>query len=171
MRKMICHLEKEVMDCLKAEKTSPEIKKHISECPFCKDVVSVHKWMNQFKSRSWNAEMLEKTLPDPETIWNMAHTKRRPDKGLVRKALRPLIYARVLSYIILISGVIFLFLSNMKEIRNIIDSSSGAGPVLDSFSKIAAQFSPLFFIPMVTVFISMLFCIIVVALEKRRKTV
>ncbi len=171
MRKKICHLEKEVIDCLKAEKLSPEIKKHISECPFCKDVVSVHKWINQFKSRSWNAEMLEKTLPDPETIWNRAYAKRRPDKRLVRKALRPLIYPRVFSYGVLIIGVIFLFLSNMKEIGNIIDSSLRAGPVLDSLSKIVAQFFPYFFIPMVIVFISMLFCVFVVAFEKRRETV
>ena len=171
MRKKICHLEKEVIDCMKAEKLSPEIKKHISECPFCKDVASVHKWINQFKNRSWNAEMLEKTLPDPETIWNRAYKKRRPDKGLVRKALRPLIYPRVFSYGVLIIGVIFLFLSNMKEIGNIIDSSSGAGPVLDSLSKIIAQFFPLFLIPMVIVFISMFFCVFVVAFEKQKKTV
>jgi len=171
MRKKICHLEKNVIDCLKAERFSPEIKKHISECPFCKDVLSVYKWINQFKNRSWNAEMLEKTLPDSETIWNRAYAKRRPDKGLVKKVLRPLIYPRVFSYGVLIIGIIFLFSSNMKEKGNIIDSNSGAGLLLESLLKIIVQFLPLFLIPMIIVFISMLFCVFVIAFEKRKKTV
>jgi len=171
MRKKICHLEKNVIDCLKAERFSPEIKKHISECPFCKDVLSVYKWINQFKNRSWNAEMLEKTLPDSETIWNRAYAKRRPDKGLVKKVLRPLIYPRVFSYGVLIIGIIFLFSSNMKEKGNIIDSNSGAGLLLESLLKIIVQFFPLFLIPMIIVFISMLFCVFVSAFEKRKKTV
>lgn len=170
MRKKTCHLENEVMDCLKAEKLSPEIKKHLSECPYCKDVALVHKWINEFKNRSWNAVMAEKILPDPETIWNRVYAKRRPDRELVKKALRPLIYPRVFSYPILIIGVIFLFLSNMKEIGNTIASSPVAGPFLDSFSRIITQFFPVFLIPMFIVFISMLFCVLVVALGKLKKT-
>lgn len=170
MRKKICHLEKEVIDCLKVEKLSPEIKKHISECPICKDVVSVHKWINQFKNRTWNAEMQEKTLPAPETIWNRAYAKRKPDKALVKKALKPLMYPRVFSYPILIIGVIFLFLSNIKEIGNIVDSSPVIGPILDSLSRIMAQIFPLFLFPMGVVIISMLFCAFVLAFEKRKTT-
>lgn len=166
MRKKICHLEKEVIDCLKAERLSPEIKKHISECPSCKDVVSVYKWINQFKNRTWDAEMKEKTLPAPATIWNRAYAKRKPDRTLVKKALKPLMYPRVFSYPILIIGVIFLFLSNTKEIGNIVNSS----PVLDSFSRIMAQIFPLFLFPMGVVIISMLFCAFVLAFERRKKT-
>jgi len=170
MRKKICHLEKEVIDCLKAEKLSAEIKKHISECPYCKDVVSIYKWINQFKNRTWNAEMLEKTLPAPEAIWRKAYAKRGPDKALVKKALRPLMYPRVFSYPILIIGVIFLLLKNMKGIVNIVDSSPVAGPILDSLSRIMAQIFPLFLFPMGIVIISMIFCAFVVAFEKRKKT-
>jgi Fe2+ transport system protein B len=170
MRKKSCHLENEVMDCLKAGKLSPEIKKHLSECPYCKEVASIHKWVKQLKNRSWNAVMAEKVLPEPETIWNRVYAKRRPDRELVKKALRPLIYPRVFSYPILIIGVIFLFLSNMKEIGNTIASSLLTGPALDAFSKIITQFFPLFLIPMFIVFFSMLFCVFVVALEKLKKT-
>jgi len=166
MRKKTCHLEKEVIDCLKVERLSPEIKKHISECPICKDVVSVHKWINQFKNRTWNAEMQEKTLPAPATIWNRAHAERKPDKALMKKALKPLMYPQVFTYPILIIGVIFLFLSNIKEIGNIVDSS----PVLDSLLRIMAQIFPLFLFPMGVVIISMLFCAFVLAFEKRKKT-
>ena len=169
MRKKSCGLEKEVMDCLKSGKISPEIEKHISECPLCKDTVAVFKWMTQYKSRSWKAEMLEKTLPDPETIWNRAYATRKPDKGLVKKALRPLLYPRVFSYAALFIGVIYLFLSNMKGIGNIVTSRLGVGPVLDSLSRIVAQFFPIFLIPAVVVFISILFCVFVVAFEKLKR--
>lgn len=170
MRKKICHLEKEVIDCLKAERLSPEIKKHTSECPICKDALSVYKWINQFKNRTWDAEMQEITLPAPETIWNSAHAKRRPDRTLVKKALRPMMYPQIFSYPILIIGVIFLLFSNMKQIGNFVDSIAGVGPVLDSLSKIMAQLFPLFLFPMVIVIISMLFCAFVLAFETRKKT-
>jgi len=166
MRKKSCHLEKEVMDCLKAGKLSPEIEKHTSECPVCEDVVVVYEWMNQFKNSSWRAEMLEKTLPSAETIWNRAQAKQRPDRGLVKKALRPLIYPRIFSYGALIAGVIYLFLTRGRAIGNIITSSSGAGPVFDSLSRTIAQLFPIFLIPAAMIFISMLFCVFVVGIEK-----
>jgi hypothetical protein len=170
MRKKTCHFESEVIDGLKKEKLNTEIKKHISECPICEDIVFVHRWMSQFKNRSLNAEILEKTLPDAETIWNRAQAGRA-DNELVKKALRPLIYPRIFSYGFLIIGVVILFLSSIKKIGNVIDSHSGAGPVLDSLSKIIAQFFPFFLIPMVIVIISMLFCVFVAAFERRKKTV
>lgn len=170
MRKKICHLEKEVIDCLKAERLSPEIKKHISECPLCKDVVSVHKWINQLKNRAWNTEMQEKTLPDPETIWNRAHATGRPDKALAKKALKPLMYPQIFSFPILIIGAIFLFIKNMKGMGNFVNSIVGTGPVFDSWLRILAQIFLLFLFPMGVVIISMLFCAFVLAFEKRKKT-
>lgn len=169
MKKKSCHLEREVMDCLKANKLSLEIKKHLSECQLCKDVVYAYGWISKFKEKSWNVDMPGKTLPDPELVWNRAYSKRRPDKELVKKALRPLIYARVFSYLVLIIGAVFLFLSNTKEIGKIIYSGSAAGPVLDSSLKIITQSLPLFIIPMTIVFISFFFCLLVVSFEKRKK--
>jgi hypothetical protein len=166
MRKKSCPLEKEVMDCLKAGKLNPEIEKHTSECPVCEDVVAVYEWMNQFKNSSWEAEMLEKTLPDAETIWNRAQAKQKPDRRLVKKALRPLIYPRVFSYGALIAGVIYLFLTKGKAIGNIISSSSGASPVFDSLSRTIAQLFPIFIIPAAMIIISMLFCVFIIGLEK-----
>lgn len=169
MRKKSCHLEKEVIDCLKAGKLSPKIQKHTSECPVCEDVVAVYEWMNQFKNSSWKVEMLEKTLPDAETIWNRVQAKQKPDRRIVKKALRPLIYPRVFSYAVLIAGAIYLFLTKGRAIGNIITSSSGAGPALDSLSRIITQLFPVFLIPAAMIFISMLFCVFVVAFEKMEK--
>ena len=93
---------------------------------------------------------------------------RRPDKRLVKKALRPLIYPRIFSYGVLLIGVV-LFIANIKKIGNFLDSSAGVGPLLDAISKMT-QILPYFFLPMVVVIISMLFCVFVVAFEKRKKT-
>lgn len=167
MRKKTCLLEKEVVDGLKREKLTPEIKKHVFECPYCQDIVTAHEWMNRFQNMAWSTEVQEKTLPDPEILWNRAHVRRRPDKKLVNKALRPLIFPRIFSYGVLIVGVI-LFIANIKKIGNFLDSSAGAGPLLDAISKMT-QILPYFLLPMVVVIISMLFCVFVVASEKRKK--
>jgi len=159
MRKKICPMEKEVMEGLKSEKLSPEIKKHISECASCKNVVAAHDWMNQYKEKDWNTEMQKRVLPNPDTIWNRAYAKRRPDKTLVKKALRPLVYPQVFSYIAIIIGVILLLLSNVEKIGNIKDS------------RIIAQILPIFLIPMMIILISMAFCVLVAAFEKRKKTI
>ncbi len=63
-----------------------------------------------------------------------------------------MMFPQVISYPILLIGVIFLFFSNMNQIGNM------------------AQLFPLFLFPMVIVIISMLFCVFVLAFEKRKKT-
>jgi len=159
MRKKICPLEKEVIKDLKAEKLNPEIKKHASECSYCMKIVAVHDWMNQYKERSWGDETLKKILPNPDTIWNRVHAKRKPDKTLLKKATRPMIYPQVFSYIAIIIGVILLLLSNVEKIGTITDS------------RIIAQILPIFLIPMMIILISMAFCVLVVVFEKRKKTI
>jgi len=168
MKNKICYLEKEVVDCLKTGNLTPEIKKHINECPVCKDVVLVYEWMNLFKDKSWAAEMPEKTLPDPKSIWERAYTKPKPERKLIKKALRPLLYTRVFSYAVLTVGIIYLFLGNIKSIGSILASRTGAGLVVGSLSKVIVQYLPLFLIPMVIVSISVLFCALVAAFERQK---
>ncbi len=168
MKNKICYLEKEVVDCLKTGSLTPEIKKHITECPVCKDVVLVYEWINLFKDKSWAAEMPGKTLPDLKSIWEGAYTKPKPERKLIKKALRPLLYTRVFSYAVLTVGIIYLFLGNIKSIGSILASRTGARLVVGSLSKVIDQYLPLFLIPMVIVFISVLFCALVAALERQK---
>lgn len=171
MRKKICHWEEKVIGCLKEEKLSPDIKKHVSECLSCQEAVSIYRWMNEFKSKSWDAVMQEKTLPEAEAIWNRAYVKQRPDRRLVKKALRPLIFPRVFSYGVFSVGFIFLFLSKGKEIGNFMYSRLGTGSMLDSISKTAPQIMPIILIPGFIIFISMLFCALVVAFERHKPSI
>ncbi len=152
-------MEKEILDDLKSEKSSPEIKKHVSECPSCKNLVAVHDWMNRYQQRALNIEMLSKSLPSADTIWNRGYAKRPLDKTLVKKALRPLAYTQVLYYAVIITGVFLLLRSNAEKIRNIIDS------------RVFAQILPIFLIPLIIVLLSMAFCALVVAFEWRKKRI
>jgi hypothetical protein len=122
MKKKICPLEKEVMAGLKAEKLEPELQKHLSQCPVCQDVVAVHNWMNQFKEKAWETDMLKKDLPDADAVWNRVYSRKRPDKQLVKKALRPLIFPQVLSFGVFIAGIIFLGIKGVLKFGNIFDT-------------------------------------------------
>jgi hypothetical protein len=158
MRKKTCDFEKELIDCLKKETLSPEIKKHVDQCQCCQDIASVHSWMKQYKDMSWNAEVQEKTLPDPEVIWKQAHTIQKPDRELIKKALRPLLYPKMFSFGALILGIIFLFLFPLQPMATVFS------PAL----KIISRFAWLALLPLIIVFISWLFCAFVVALERRK---
>ena len=65
-------------------------------------------------------------------------------------------------------GIIYLFLANIKPIGSILASRTGTGLVVGSLSKVIVQYLPLFLIPMVIVFISMLFCALVAAFERQK---
>ncbi len=159
MRKKICPWEKDVVEALQRKKLSQEMNEHLSKCTLCKNVIAVYEWMNRYTERSWSTEMAEKILPHPDAIWDRAHARRRSDKRLVKKALKPLAYAQFFSYGVIIMGVILLLLSYGEKIGNIMGS------------RIIAQILPIFFIPMLIILISMAFCTLVVIFEKRKKTV
>ena len=171
MKKKICHWEERVMDCLKSEKLSPEIEKHVSECHSCQEAASIFRWMNEFKNRSWSVENGKITLPDSETIWDRAFDRQRPDRTLVKKALKPMIYPRILSYPIFIVGFLLLFISNVKGIGNFLDSRLGSSPLLGYLSKIIPQILPIFLIPGFVILVSMLFYVLVVSFERRKHPV
>lgn len=159
MKKKICPLEKEVMEGLGERTLKPELQKHVSQCPVCKDVVAVHTWMNRFQEKAWKADMPKKDLPDARAVWNGAFARKRPDKQMVRKALRPLVYPQVLSFVVFIAGGVFLAVKGIVKLENIFDS-----PVL-------ARVLPFFLILISMVFFSMIFCVLLLALEKRKKLV
>ncbi|UCE22688.1 MAG: hypothetical protein JSV46_10910 [Candidatus Aminicenantes bacterium] len=159
MKKKICPLEKEVMAGLRAEKLEPKLQKHLSECPVCQDVVTVQAWMNQFKEKAWKADVPKKSLPDADDVWNRAYALKRPDKRMVRKALRPLIYPQVLSFGIFIAGIIFLGIKGVLKFGNIFDT-----PAL-------TRALPFFLLFLSIIIISVVFCALLLALEKRKKPI
>ena len=152
-------MEKEVMEGLREKELKPELQKHISQCPVCQDVVAVHTWMNHFKEKAWKTDVSKKDLPDARAVWNRVFARKRPDKQLVSKALRPLIFPQVLSFGVFIAGGIFLGIKGIAKFGNIFDS-----PVL-------TRVLPFFLILISMVFFSAIFCALLLALEKRKKLV
>ena len=159
MKKKICPLEKEVMAGLKEGALEPELQKHISQCPVCQDVVAVHNWMNQFKERAWETDMLKKDLPDARAIWNKVNARKRPDKQLVRKALRPLIFPQVLSFGVFIAGIIFLGIKGVLKFGNIFDA-----PAL-------TRILPFLLLFVSIIIISIVFGALLLTFDKRKKPI
>jgi hypothetical protein len=159
MKKKICPLETEIMAGLREKKLKPELQNHLSDCSVCKDVVAVYTWMNQFKEKTWNTDMPKKSLPDAEAIWNRVYAWKRVDRQVVRKALRPLIYPQVLSFGVFIAGVIFLGSKGVLKFGNIFDT-----PVL-------TRILPFFLLFVSIIIISIVFCALLLALEKRKKPI
>ncbi len=159
MKKKICPLEKEIIAGLREGALEPELQKHLSECPVCQDVVTVHTWMNRFKEKAWKTDMPKKDLPGARTVWNGAFARKRADKQMVRKALRPLIVPQVLSFIVFIAGGIFFGIKGFLKLGNIFGL-----PAL-------TRALPFFLVLISMVLFSVIFCAILLALEKRKKPI
>jgi hypothetical protein len=159
MKKKICPLETEILAGLREKKLKPELQNHLSRCPVCQNVVTVHTWMNKFKEKARETNMPKKSLPDADDVWNRAYAWKRPDKQMVRKALRPLIYPQVLSFGVFIAGIIFLGIKDVLKFGNIFDT-----PAL-------TRALPFFLLFVSIIVISVVFCALLLALEKRKKPI
>lgn len=149
-------MEIEVMKALGEDKMNPELQDHVAGCPVCQNIALVHGWMNRFKKNAWKNDMPEKTLPDAESMWNRVYARRRPDKKLAKKALRPMLIPQMLFYGLLIAGIIYTTFWGFNKFGNILDG------------RVISQILPFFGIMMIIVAISLSFCAIVVAFDKRK---
>jgi predicted anti-sigma-YlaC factor YlaD len=159
MKKKTCPWEKDVIEGLHKGKMSAELQKHIKECSVCRDIALVQGWMHRFKENAWNLDMPGKTLPDAQSLWNRVHARKRPDKTLVRKALRPLMIYQVLFYGLVTAGIIYAGSLGFRKFGSILDY-----PVI---STIVSFFG----IMMMIVIISLSFCAVVAALDRRKHPV
>ncbi len=115
--KELCPLEQEVLGSLKKGALPPAMKQHVKECSRCRDSLLLYQWLGSFSQVSFRHQGLEKNLPDPEFIWEKARTSRRPDKELIKKAMRPLLIPQLLSIIAAIIGIVVLTFGNLAEIK------------------------------------------------------
>ena len=156
MSKKICPLENEVIKSLREEKMNTELEEHIAGCSACQDIVAVSGWMNRFKESAWKTGIQEKILPTADSMWNRVYARRRPDKKLAKKALRPLLIPQVLFYGLFIAGIIYTAVWGFNKLGNILDS------------RMTSMILPFFGIMMIIVVISLSFCAIVVAFDRRK---
>jgi hypothetical protein len=159
MNKKICPRESEVLKALREEKMSEEIQEHIARCSVCQDTVAVSEWMLRFKKDALKTDMLEKILPSAESLWNRVHARRRPGKKLVRKALIPLMIYQFLFYGLVTVGIIYAVIWGFGKFSYILEN-----PVITTIG-------PFFGIMMLIVVISLSFCAIVAAFDRRKHPV
>ena len=161
MKKNICLRETEIINKLKVGPLQPEIQEHVSECPFCKEAVSVYLWMNQFKNISWEVEAAKKNLPSSESIWKRAYPPYKPYKDLVKRALRPLIFSRWLAFGTTLVGITLFLLSIRQDIQHFIEAYFSLNTTLPLILTSI--------VPMIIVSLSISFCILINAFEKRKR--
>lgn len=138
-KKKHCPFEKKVSDCLKKSKFDPEMKQHIRECALCNDTVTVHRWMGNFNKVSMQYQEVEKKLPAPDLIWEKAHSLKRIDKELVKKAMKPLLIPQILTYIAITIGVAFLLIINLDVIKEFFINNFG--PLYNFFDLFVSKIS------------------------------
>jgi hypothetical protein len=171
MKKKRCPFEEKVLKSLITGDLEPEIKKHGENCLICQESVSIYKWMSNFQIVSKNIKGTEKELPDAEAIWEGAYSVRRPDKELVNKALRPLIFPQVLSYAAAIIVLCFLVFSNLQGIRNFINTNPESIAIFSSISLMLKTYFKSFsliLLPMVAGLFSTIIFFFITGFELKR---
>lgn len=96
-----CPFESDVLKGLTGGGLTPELETHVKNCPSCGEATAVHDWMNRFQAVASDKAVVNKRLPDAETIWRKAQAVRSVpvvDKELEKKAMRPLRFMHRAAY-------------------------------------------------------------------------
>lgn len=131
MVKESCSFEQTVIEGLEKGTLDRDTKRHIEECPVCSDLVMVSGWMTDFQDISMSSTMNRKVLPEPDMVWEKAHSARRVDKALMKKALLPLLVARVVAIAAAIAAVFVLILPNIGGLKRLFNFKAGSGQIVD----------------------------------------
>lgn len=84
-----CPLESKVLEALARGFLDRELADHAQSCPVCRETLTVHRWMGEFRKEFAEADLREMRLPDPKILWTQA-VSPFPDEAVVRKVLGPL---------------------------------------------------------------------------------
>ena len=139
MKKKYCPVEKKVLQGLKSGHLKSELEKHRKKCQVCRESAAIYTWMNQI-SPAEIPGITGKKLPTAESLWDEAYSGFRAVKELEKKALRPLMVTRLLSFIFAIVVPLFLIFSYLPEIKEIVHSKPESHAVINSLSSILNLF-------------------------------
>ncbi len=161
MKKINCPLEYRISECLKSGKMNHKIEQHIKDCSICQDTTVVYQWMNDFKKVSVQSKEHEKRLLAPGLIWEKAKTYSKFNKEMIRKIMFPLLIPRILTYIVLIIGIIVFIFSNVYEIKNFFINNISIGHIFNSATLIIQKLfmiSKFIAVPMVFILCLIVIC-------------
>lgn len=176
MKKKHCPFEKDVLANLKAGDLQPHINEHIDNCPVCEETRLVYGWMNRFQRVSMEHEMPRRKIPpvDVDAVWDGAFSSSSllPDRELVKKALRPMIFPQVLTYLAAAAVLIFLLFSNFPVMDFLFGTDSQVGMLIRSvFRELAAAIKAFSFIliPVGVGLVSLMVFMVVADYSPRRR--
>lgn len=167
MKKKYCPFEKEVLRGLKSGQLKPELEAHRKECPVCTEAAAIYSFMNQFSGIS------EKKLPTAESLWDEAYSGLRTVKvkELEKKALRPLMVTRRLSFIFAIAVPLILVFSYLPEIKEIIQVKPESHAIINSLSSILNLFIDSFsflLMPAAVCLLTLIFFVFITGFQPKR---
>jgi hypothetical protein len=140
MSKENCPMGKEILAASKRGRFSEEMRKHLSACSDCSDSLLVARWMGSFRELLHQPETVSPDLPDMEEIWQRARDANIELKRKEKKALRPLLIPRILSYLAALAGVIFLLTADLSGIKHFIAKSLGGEQIINFFTSFFPRF-------------------------------
>jgi len=136
MKKMDCPFEKDVLAQLKTSDLPPHLRDHIAGCAVCEETRLVYGWMNRFQRISIENELPRRKIPplDVDAVWDGAFSSSPllPDRELIKKALRPMIFPQVLTYLAAAAVLIFLLFSNFPVMDYLFGTGSQIGMIIRS---------------------------------------
>lgn len=143
MKKKYCSIENEVLQGLKAGTLPQGLEKHRQECPVCREAAAIYTWMSHFREISAVEipGIAGKKLPTAESLWDEAYSGFRAVKELEKKALRPIMVTRLLSFIFAAAVPFFLIFFYLPEMREFIHSNPESHAFIKSLSSILSRFA------------------------------
>lgn len=108
MKKKQCLHEARVLSELVRERPAEEVGHHLQEYPVCRDSALIHHWMEKLRNGKNLDGPFEPGIPDFESIWEKAGRAPVINRELEKRALLPLLVPRVLSAILLLTGMVLL---------------------------------------------------------------
>ena len=118
MKKKQCPKEADILKDRLRGRHSGEAEEHIRKCPVCRDSGLIQSWMKKFQEQTSMDVEKKPGIPDFESIWMKARTFPAVDRELGKRALLPLLVPRILLYIVIVLGIVFLITTKSESIKN-----------------------------------------------------
>ncbi len=148
----------------------PQLKKHLTGCPVCEEAAAIQRWMNDFQAFDAAPVSRDKKLPTVETLWQGAFTTRQPAAELARRALRPLLIPRLLSFLTAVILPLFLVFFYWAEIAAFFSENAASSPLFGLLVSLFKNFSETFsfiLLPMALCLLTMIVLVFVTGFQPR----
>lgn len=125
MKRATCPWEGRVRQGLAEGGGDPALREHAASCPVCRDVLAVSDWMLEFRDLTLEKMKVDKPLPAPGELWDLARAGKTIDLVAAKRALKPIFLYRKIAWIVSIAGSAALMLLEFERIKSLLASIPG----------------------------------------------